>query len=261
LHGWQWLFLVEGIPSCLLGFVVLALLPDTPSQARWLSVPEKEAVAAALAREAPRQANLFAALRDARLWVLALADFGIVLGTYGLALWLPQIVSQMGYRPFATGVIVAIPYALAFVAMLLWARSSDARSERHGHAAIAALAAAGGLVIAAAFSQDMVRIAGLSLASMGIYAALATFWTLPQSFLGGTAAAAGIALVNSVGNLGGFAGPAIMGSLKQSSGGYGEGFVVLAAGLMVTAFLVLVIGRIFSLGPRTPSSAPVRGAS
>jgi ACS family tartrate transporter-like MFS transporter len=243
LHGWQWLFLFEGLPSCLLGFVVLGFLADGPAEAKWLTADEKRVVLEALARDAPPHGTFRDAICDPRLWLLALGDFGIVLGTYGLVLWLPQIVSGMGYSNMATGFIVALPYAAALVAMLAFARSSDARNERVWHTACAALAAAAGLLGAAVFHGDAIRILALTVAAMGIYSALVTFWTLPQSFLGGTAAAAGIALVNSIGNLGGFAGPYLMGWLKQSSGGYGLGLAALAAGLMVTAVLVLAMSR------------------
>lgn len=243
LHGWQWLFLLEGIPSCLLAFVVLAVLPNRPSDATWLGDEEKRIVAQALASGMPAHAGIFDGLGDVRVWLLAVADFGIVLGTYGTALWLPQIVSGLGYSNLATGFLVAIPYLAGLVAMLAAARSSDARGERTKHVALAALGAAAGLIAATMFHNSWVTIAALSCAAMGIYAALVTFWTLPQSFLGGRAAAAGIALVNSIGNLGGFAGPSLMGWLKQASGGYGLGFCALAAGLVLTALVVLAIGR------------------
>ena len=248
LQGWQWLFLIEGLPSCLLGFVVLGFLADGPADAKWLTADEKRVVLEALARDAPPHRTLRDAIGDPRLWLLALGDFGIVLGTYGLVLWLPQIVSGMGYSNMTTGFIVALPYAAALVAMLAFARSSDARNERVWHTACAALVAAAGLLGAAVFHGDAIRILALTVAAMGIYSALVTFWTLPQSFLGGTAAAAGIALVNSIGNLGGFAGPYLMGWLKQSSGGYGLGLAALAAGLIVTAVLVLAMSRALTPG-------------
>ncbi len=257
LHGWQWLFLIEGVPSCLLAFAVLAYLPDGPSKAPWLTDDEKRTMQAALAREAIPRGDFLSTIRDVRVWLLATADFGIVFGTYGLVLWLPQIVSQMGYSHVATGFVVAIPYALGMAAMLFWARASDASGERPRHIAAAALLGCCGLVLAALIPQDIVRLIGLSLASMGIYAALTTFWTLPQSFLGGTAAATGIALINAVGNLGGFAGPFIMGRLKEHSGGYGEGFTLLALGLALTATIVLSIaGRIESAAAAARVSVP-----
>lgn len=240
-HGWQWLFLLEGIPSCLLAFAVLAWLPNGPADAQWLSEGEKETIARAIAQDAPPAADLGHALADWRVWLLAAADFGIVFGTYGLALWLPQIVSGMGYSNLATGFIVAVPYLAGLAAMLVFARSSDARGERVFHIVVAALLGAFGFVAAAALQGDVARILALSIAAMGIYAGLTTFWTLPQSFLGGTAAAAGIALINSIGNLGGFAGPSIMGFFKQHSGGYALGLGALAAGLFATAAIILAL--------------------
>jgi ACS family tartrate transporter-like MFS transporter len=246
LHGWQWLFLIEGVPSCLLGFVVLAWLPNGPQDAGWLTREEKTVVADALAREALPRGDMRHALGDIRLWLLALGDFGIVLGTYGLVLWLPQIVSAMGYSTLMTGLIVAIPYAAALLAMLLSARSSDVHHERVWHTVIAALAAAAGLIGAAVFHGDIARIIALTVAAAGIYSALVTFWTLPQSFMGGTAAAAGIALVNSIGNLGGFTGPYLMGWLKQMSGGYSPGLAALAIGLVCTATLVFLMSNMLT---------------
>ncbi|MGD0192636.1 MAG: MFS transporter [Rhizomicrobium sp.] len=258
LHGWQWLFLIEGLPSCLLGFVVLAILPNGPHEAKWLTRDEKRVVADALARDALPPGDFRQALGDIRLWLLALGDFGIVLGTYGLVLWLPQIVSDMGYSNLTTGTIVAIPYAAALVAMLAAARSSDARNERVWHTVIAALAAAAGLIGAALLHGDVAKILALTVAAMGIYSALVTFWTLPQSFMGGTAAATGIALVNSIGNLGGFTGPYLMGWFRQMSGGYSLGLAALAAGLTGTAALVFLMARALTPPPAVieSSSAP-----
>jgi ACS family tartrate transporter-like MFS transporter len=181
-----------------------------------------------------------------------------VLGTYGLVLWLPQIVSDMGYSNLTTGTIVAIPYAAALVAMLAAARSSDARNERVWHTVIAALAAAAGLIGAALLHGDVAKILALTVAAMGIYSALVTFWTLPQSFMGGTAAATGIALVNSIGNLGGFTGPYLMGWFRQMSGGYSLGLAALAAGLTGTAALVFLMARALTPPPAVieSSSAP-----
>ena len=227
LHGWQWLFLLEGVPSCLLAFAVLAWLPDGPLQAKWLSAEEKALVTSALDEGAPPRENVWRALRDPNVWMLAAADFGIVLGTYGLVLWLPQIIRGMGYSDFRTGILVAVPYAASLIAMLLWSRSSDARGERIRHIVIAAATGALGFILAAAVPSDTMRIVCLSIAAVGIYCTLTTFWTLPSSFLRGSAAAGGIALVNSIGNLGGFVGPYLMGWLKQTSGGFGLGLKCL----------------------------------
>jgi ACS family tartrate transporter-like MFS transporter len=196
LHGWQWLFLIEGVPSLVLGFCVLFFLPDRPATASWLSATEKDAVGAALARESRHTHSEFLPmLRDARVWLLAIPDFGIVLGLYGLNLWLPQIVKAMGYSNTETSLVVSAPYIVSMVAMVLWGMSSDARGERIWHITSAALLGALGLAAAALLHSTLGVLIALTLAAAGIHAALSVFWTLPTAYLGGTAAAGGIALI------------------------------------------------------------------
>ena len=187
---------------------------------------------------------------DPRVWLLAIPDFGIVLSLYGVNLWLPQIIKGMGFATVETGYIAAAPYFAACIVMVLWGLSSDARRERIWHVACAALMGAAGLVGAIAFTSHLLVLISLGVAICGTYAALAVFWTLPPSFLGGTAAAGGIALINSISNLGGFFGPAIMGWLKQHTGGYSAGLGVLALGMVVAAVLVILIGRTITFAGR-----------
>jgi MFS transporter, ACS family, tartrate transporter len=244
LHGWQWLFLIEGAPACLLAFVILFVLPDRPAKASWLTQDEKNEIETRLAAEPVRDHHALGPMfTDPRVWLLAIPDFGIVLALYGIGLWLPQIVKGMGFTNIETGFVVAIPYIASMIGMVAWGYSSDLRNERPGHVAIAALLAAAGLVGAAMLGESVGAIVALTVAAIGIYAALSVFWTLPPSFLGGTAAAGGIALINSISNLGGFFGPYLMGWLKQSTGGYAAGMLVLAGGLVAAAGLVMVIGR------------------
>lgn len=243
LHGWQWLFLLEGLPSCVLAFAVLFVLPDKPARAKFLTDAEKQFVATTLAREATPPASLWAGLSDRRVWILAVTDIGIIIALYGLGLWLPQIVKAMGFSNLETGFVVALPYVASTIAMILWARSSDTLRERVWHVAIPALFASASLIAAGFLGANLWAILALTGASIGIYAALVTYWTLPPSFLGGTAAAGGIAFINSVGNLGGFFGPALMGWLKQSTGGYAAGMFVLAGFLIVPAVVVVLLGR------------------
>jgi MFS transporter, ACS family, tartrate transporter len=252
LHGWQWLFLLEGLPSVLLGLGVLVWMPDRPSTASWLSDHEKSVVEAALATEQPgTHTKLLPMLRDARVWALTIPDFCIVLGLYGLNLWLPQMVKEMGFTNLETGFVVAAPYLVSSAVMVLWGLSSDARNERVWHISAAALLGASGLAGAALFHSHLAVLASLTVAACGIYAALAVFWTLPTSFLGGTAAAGGIALINSISNTGGFFGPYIMGWLKSHTGGYSAGLGVLAAALVVASILVVAVGRTLTLAGRT----------
>jgi ACS family tartrate transporter-like MFS transporter len=244
LKGWQWLFVLEGLPACLLAFAVLAYLPNGPADARWLSADEKAAIARALTRSATHtRHSLWAGLSDPRVWVLSLIYFGIVMSVYGVNFWLPQIVHARGFSVVQSGFVVAVPYLISTVLMIAWGRSSDAFGERIWHVAIPALAAAVGLIGAAITQFDIVSLYFLTLAAVGIYAALAPFWSLPSRFLGGTAAAGGIALINSIGNLGGFFGPAVMGFFKHHTGFYATGLEALAGGMVVAAIAVLLLGR------------------
>ncbi|MBI1328650.1 MAG: MFS transporter [Alphaproteobacteria bacterium] len=252
LQGWQWLFLIEGLPSCLLAFAILFVLPDGPAKAAWLTGDEKAAIAARLSSDpSPAHERLLPMLKDARIWLCVIPYFGIVLALYGLSLWLPQIVKAMGYSNVQTGFIVAVPYVVAMAAMIVWSRSSDTREERVWHVAIAAALGAIGLGLAALIGDGIGGFAALIVAMAGVYAALGVYWTLPTSILGGVAAAGGIALINSIANLGGFFGPALMGTLKQMTGDYRSGMAALAVGMAVVAVVVFGLGTQLPLKSRT----------
>jgi len=251
LHGWQWLFLLEGAPSILLGLAILWIMPNGPQDAKWLDDGERGEIASALAAEPhPAHTKLLPMFLDPRVWLLAIPDFGIVLGLYGVNLWLPQIVREMGYSILQTSFIGALPYLAAVFAMVLWGLSSDKRHERIWHVATASLLGAAGLVAAALLHGHVAVLLSLTVAVCGTYAALAVFWTLPPSFLGGTAAAGGIALINSISNLGGFFGPAIMGWLKQHTGSFAAGMGALALGMIVAAVMVVMVGRTITFAGR-----------
>ncbi|HEY4126095.1 MAG TPA: MFS transporter [Rhizomicrobium sp.] len=243
LKSWQWLFLLEGLPSCILAFVSLIYLPSKPADAKWLSAEEKTIVATALARDDLPQGNLRAGLSDPRIWMLALADFGIILTVYGIGLWLPQIVKALGFDDLQTGFVVAVPYVATMIAMIVWARLSDARGERIRHIIQPTLIAAASLLIAAFLGANPWTVVALTVATMGVYAALVVLWTLPQSFMSGTAAAAAIALVNCVANLGGFLGPTVVGYLKQATGSYTAAMGFLSMGLVMTAIVITGLSR------------------
>lgn len=250
LSGWQWLLILEGMPSVLLGIAVLWLLPDRPNTAQWLTQEEKEIVAARLAAEPNGEIHGFwELLRDKRIWILIIPDFSIVIGLYGLGLWMPQIISSMGFTHLQTGFLVALPYLLAMGAMVLVGASSDRRGERVFHVAASALTAALGLVGAALFTAPVLVVASFCLASMGIYSALAVFWTLPTAILRGMAAAGGLALLNSFANLGGFFGPDLMGRLYAATGNYTLGLLLLAGMETLAAISVVIIGRKFFARP------------
>ncbi|HJR55384.1 MAG TPA: MFS transporter [Rhizomicrobium sp.] len=258
-RGWQNMLLIEGVPSVLLGIAVLFLLPDNPRAARWLTTEEKEIIETRLAADKKHDTALgtvhgfWDMLKDKRVWILMIPDFGIVIGLYALGLWMPQMVKAMGYTNIETGWLVALAYFTAIAAMVLWGLSSDRKGERVGHVAIAALAGAAGLIGAALLSDPVLVIASFCLAASGIYAALAVFWTLPTALLRGTAAAAGLALINSFANLGGFFGPSITGWLKDLTGNYVLGLEVMAGMLGIAAIAVLLIGRAFF--PRLKTAA------
>jgi ACS family tartrate transporter-like MFS transporter len=246
LAGWQWMILLEGIPSLLCGLATLWVLPDGPAKAKWLTPEEKRLIAARLAAE-PKGAlhGLKEMLADRRIWILMIPDFSIVVSLYALNFWLPLMVHGMGYSIRETGFIVALPYLLAMGAMVALGVSSDKSGNRAGHVAFAAFLAALGVVGAMTAHANGLVIASLCLATSGIYAALAVFWTLPASLLRGTAAAAGLALLNSFSNLGGFFGPTVMGWAKQQTGNYLLGLSLVAAMLVLGGVSVIMIGRAF----------------
>lgn len=245
LAGWQWLFLIEGAPAVLLGFVVLARLPDGPADARWLNGAQRAAIVASLAREpAPTHRNLWPALSDVRVWLLAIPYFGIVLTLYGLGFWLPQIVKAMGYSNLETGFLVACPYVLAALAMIAWGRRSDRRGERIGHFVVPALLAATGFAGAAFLAGNLAIFVALTVATIGVYASFGPFWSVPAGSLGATAAAGGIALINSLGNLGGFVGPSLIGWVKGETGSYAAAMGLFAVAALIATIGMLLVARI-----------------
>ena len=245
LRGWQWLFLLEGIPSILVGIAVLRLLPDRPRDARWLP-PEERAwlerqLEAERAQRGPDHGHNFRqALGSPLVWWLALTYFLLIVPLYGYALWLPQLVKASGdFSNFEVGVITAIPYAVAAVGMVLVGRSSDRTGERHLHLALPALAGALGFVAVTRAGSTGLLVAALSLVAFGVLGWLGPFWALPTAFLREQAAAGGIALINSMGAVGGFVGPYLLGELKQRTGSFTPGLLLLAASLVAAVGVAL----------------------
>jgi len=251
LHGWQWMLLLEGLPSLALGVAVLWLLPDRPATAPWLSAKEKNILEARLADDRRRDtgkhtmSGFWEMLADKRIWIFIIPDFSIVIGLYGMGLWMPQMIKDLGFSNLETGFLVALPYVVSMVGMVLLGLSSDRTGDRVWHVAGAAFAGALGLIGAVLFANPVLIMLSFCLAAFGIYGALAVFWTLPTAILRGMAAAGGLALLNSFSNLGGFFGPTLMGWLKQSTGTYTMGMLVLAAMLAFAGISTLVIGRAF----------------
>jgi ACS family tartrate transporter-like MFS transporter len=245
--GWRFMFFVEGLPALALGVAVLFMLPDRPTTARWLTPAEATALEQHLAaedsREVGREVPTREALTDPRVLALSVVYFGIVFGLYVLAFFLPQVV-QGFEEDFGTtfsllqvGLVTAVPYVFAAAAMVLWARHSDRTGERAGHVAVPA--AVGAVAVAAALYMDspLAVMVCITICAMGVYAAIPVFWQLPTRLLSGVGAAAGIALINSFGNLSGFLGPYLTGWLEDLTGSFRAGLWVVA-GLMVVAALV-----------------------
>lgn len=240
--GWQTMFLVEGLPAVFLGLVTWRFLPDGPRDARWLSPHEAELLTDMVDRDNVSKMNgsLSEGLFNVKIWFLAAVYFGIVIGLYGFSFWGPQIIQSLGDVSIRNvGYITVAPYLAALFAMIFWARHSDAKSERRWHLALAAFLGAAGFIGSAMVPGPVEKVIFLSVAAMGVHAALPIFWTLPTAILRGTAAAGGIALINSIGNLGGYLGPVAVGALYSDEQGYGLGMIALSFGLIVAALLVL----------------------
>jgi ACS family tartrate transporter-like MFS transporter len=248
LHGWQWMFILEGIPACALAFVVLRILPDSPAQAPWLSQSEKQFIATRLAAQDPTEhPKLWQALSDKRVIVLGLIYLADQSAASGSRFWMPQIVQGMGYSNLVTGVIVALPFVVAMAVMFAWGKSSDVKGERIWHVAIPLLLTGGGFVVASVTPSDIVALLALSVSMIGPLMFLGPFWGLNSSFLGGRAAAGAIALVSALGSLGGFVGPNVVGVLREATGSYIPGIVTLALALGVSAAAVFMLGRAIKL--------------
>jgi ACS family tartrate transporter-like MFS transporter len=244
LYGWQWLFLIEGVPASLLAFAVLKLLPDGPTRASWLTPAEKHVISSELAKGKSAEAgNLWSALSDPRVLVLALTGFAQGAALYVTSLWLPQIVQSMGYSNLVTGFVVAVPYLVSTVAIVAWGYSSDRRGDRIWHIALPWLLSAFGFVIASYAEHPMLVLLGLTFAVMGPLAAISPKFMLVSSFVGGTGAAGAIALQNTTTSFSGFAGPAIFGVLREQTGGFDSGMLIVAAGLVLAAMIVIALGR------------------
>ena len=247
LAGWQWLYLLEAAPSLLLGLATLFVLTDRPEQAAWLTPEERARLVARMAEDQRLQPNrtthFGSALLDPRVLGLGLVYFGLSTGLYAVGLWLPQIVSSFGFTTTATGFVAAIPYIVSAAGMLAWTRRSDRRGERVRHVAIPTVVAGLALIAASQAGTPFLTIAALSVAALGVFAALPTFWTLPTRLLTGTAAAGGIALINALGSLGGFVGPSLMGWVRDATGRFGDGLAAVAVVLILAGALVLRIGR------------------
>ncbi|WP_420890669.1 MFS transporter [Cupriavidus gilardii] len=257
LAGWQWMFLIEGLPCVLLGVIAYFYLDDTPAQARWLSDRERRLLAHDIgaARAGGGHHSFATVLRDPRIYALAFGYFCLISGIYAVSFWLPTILKGAGVTStMAIGMYSALPYVAAAVLMFLAARSSDRRQERRWHSATLAFVGAATLAIAA-FTADNLTLSLISItvATAAMWAAYTVFWAIPSEYLQGTAAAGGIALINSLGLLGGFVSPTLIGAVKDLTGSL-EGGLLAMVGLLAAGGLAILLNRL----PKDRAHAAVR---
>ena len=246
--GWQWLFIIEGVPSILLGIVTWFYLTDRPERASWLSAEQKAWLASKLdaeiaAKQAVKHMTLGEALTSPKVLMLSLIYFGFVGALYGMQFWLPQIVKAFGLTNAQTGFVTAIPYVFGTIAMILWARHSDASRERVFHVGGPLLLTAFALAVSSYISSPVMTMVVLTVAAIGVFCTFAVFWTLPTAWLSGTAAAGAIALINSIGNLAGFGGPFLIGWVKEATGHTSTGLLVLSVLPLIAGLLAFFGGH------------------
>lgn len=268
LAGWQWMFLLEGVPAILLGVAVLAVLPDRPADAAWLDAGQQAWLTSTLRQEAAAKRGggfhgIGPALASPAVWLVGAIYFCIGIGFYGVSLWLPQVLRQMsGLPPFGVGLLTALPFLGAAAAMVANGRHSDRTGERRWHLAVPCLLGAAGFGVGALAASPAAAFGGICLGAAGLWGGIGVFWSLPMAALGGTAAAAGIALVNAVGNIGGFVGPTVIGWLRSRTPGFGASLLLVAGFLVLAAALTVALpqqGRRTPLPARPQQAGPRRG--
>jgi MFS transporter, ACS family, tartrate transporter len=250
VSSWRWLLILEGVPAIVFGFLTYFLLPSRPREAKFLTAQEKEWIQAELEREeqqklGQRRYSALQALVNGRVWYLALIYFGMMVGYYTLQSWSPQLLRSLwsGYSNTSVGLLVMIPSLVGLPAMILVSRSSDRRLERRYHIAIPAVMGAAALVLLGTTRSPFYSTALLCLLAVGVLGCLGPFWALPGEFLTGFSAAAGIALINSVGCLGGFVGPYMIGAIATRTGNLYSGLAIAGVPLLLAATLVLLLPR------------------
>lgn len=247
LMGWQWMFLMEGLPAVLLGGAVLWYLADRPQEASWLPEDQRAWLVAALERErqageGERPASPLAAFRNGRVWLLAIVYFALNNCSYGISLWLPTVIRSLSKLGNVwIGVLSAIPYLVAAVGMVLVGLHSDRTGERRWHLAGSALVGAVALLLGAHATTIGPAILAISVGVLGVFSMMGPFWATASGLMRGASAAAGIALINSIGNLGGFTGPYVVGLLRTSTGGFRGGLLVVGAALLVSGCVSLLV--------------------
>jgi ACS family tartrate transporter-like MFS transporter len=260
LHGWQWMFLIEAVPSLLMTFPFYCYLTDRPSLAAWLKPDERKWLQSRLDterinREAFFSKTWFRSMVAPRVLSLGILYFCLTVPAFGLNFFLPQIVKDFGLTNVQAGLVTAIPYVIASIGLVHWGWHSDRNSERKWHAVISFVATSLGLGIAAITANPSIKLVALCVASWGIFSFVPVFWTLPTAFLSGAGAAAGIAAINSIGLLGGYVGPGIFGQLRDWTGTEFAGLTFLSGCPIVGIALLLVLGHNASL-ERPAQAAP-----
>lgn len=249
LAGWQWVFLIEGLPAIILGGVVFLTLADTPDEANWLKGDEKTWLLEKLAQEQKEDAivplrSIWGVLFSGRIWVLSIVYFGVSTTMYGVTLWLPTVIRAFsGLSYFWTGVVAVHPFLVTVVAMVLVGMASDRSGERRWHTAVPAFTAAVGLIAAAYGHSTIVVVAGIGVGMAFAESMCGPFWAMATSRMAGLSAAAGIAVINSLANLGGYFGPDIVGVFRSEGGGFRGGLLVIAATVAVSGVAALIVGR------------------
>ena len=246
LSGWQWLFLLEGLPTVVVGAIVLAYLPDRPTEAKWLSDAEKAWLQSTIDREralvqAQEKISVWKTFFDRRVLGLSLIYVANTSANMGLAFFLPQIIKGFGLTDMQTGLVTSIPYVFGVVGILVWGYLSDRFNERRWSLCLALAITSVGLAGAGYLTQNPLAVACMAVAAIGIYGTKAPFWALPPTFQTGSAAAAGIALINSIGNLGGFIGPSVVGWVRETTGSFAAGLGFLAGLALLAAIGSLLV--------------------
>jgi ACS family tartrate transporter-like MFS transporter len=248
LKGWQWIFILEALPAVLLGLVILKVMTDKPAHADWLAEDERGWLQARIDQECRQvesggRLTLMKALGDPRVVALSLIYLMSVTANYGIVFFMPQIIKGIGLSNMMTGVASSIPYIVGTIGLIAWGWSSDRNQERRWHLIVASTLGALGLAFAAWSGASYWALLGMSAATIGIYGSRAAFWPMPSLFLTGTAAAGAIALINAIGNLGGYFGPFIVGWIKDATDSFQAGLYFLAACSLMAAIIALFAAR------------------
>jgi MFS family permease len=260
LSGWQWLFIIEAVPSLILGFVVLRVLADSPANAAWLHDDERRWLNATLADERRAQplstghAGAWRALCNPRVWLLGFVYCGIVAANYGVTFFLPQIVRAFGASFTAVGLLSALPFVAAAIGVLWWGARSDRLRERRWHLLIPGIVAVLALIVAALTDNPPLRLGALIAGGFGAFANLPVFWTIPPAMLAESEAPAGIAVVSSIGNVAGFVAPYVVGVLRQATGNFASGMLALAAFVAITVVMAAIMLRPGRISGKTVQS-------